>query len=102
MRKETINWYPFPKKLPKGMREATTRVMIDRGNGVEYATLDSTTPDRLKFFLECKGIHGGTLIEDINEILYIAFNPIGPIEQKKLEEEKRKKKEKELTEKTRK
>lgn len=94
MKKETINWQPFPKKLPKGMLGRNTKVMIDRGNGVEFATLDNTEHDRFKFFLECKGIHGGTLIENINEIQYIAFNPIGPIEQERLDEEKRNKKEK--------
>lgn len=89
MIKEIIRWYPFPNKLPKGMSDTLTKVMIDRGNGVEFATLDSTVPNRLKFFLECRGILGGTLVEDINEILYIAYNPVGPVEQIKKEEEKK-------------
>ncbi|MCF7843407.1 hypothetical protein K9M47_00745 [Candidatus Gracilibacteria bacterium] len=90
MIKEIIKWEAFPKKLPKNMLGTITKVMIDRGNGVELATLDSTVPDRFKFFLECKGILGGTIIEDINEILYIAHNPIGPIELIKKEEKKKK------------
>ncbi len=94
MIKEIIRWYPFPKKLPKGMNDTLTKVMIDRGNGVEFATLDSTVPDRLKFFLECRGILGGTLVEDINEIKYIAYNPIGPVELEKMEEETKRENEK--------
>lgn len=96
MKKETITWYSFPKELPEGMLGRNTKVMIDRGCGVEFATLDNTVSDRFKFFLECRGILGGTLIEDNNEILYIAFNPTGPIEQERIDEEKRKEKEKAL------
>lgn len=78
MNKETVVWYDFRKKIPKEMHGTFTKVMIVRDAGGEYALLDDTKPDRRRVFLDCNGIHGSTLVEDLNDIKFIAFRPKGP------------------------
>ncbi len=89
VRVERISWHPFPKDVPKEMRGHFTKVMIDRGSGAEFAMLDDNKPNKREVYLDCNGVLGSTLVEDLNDIKFIARRPIGPIGKEKEEKKKR-------------